>query len=81
MDSAKDMHDAAETAAAPAAAADAPPPQPLPFEPLQVDELPPGCVVVFVSHRWLGRGCPDDDKGTKLKQVRPNFAVMPSLPF
>ncbi|KAG2424532.1 hypothetical protein HXX76_014413 [Chlamydomonas incerta] len=69
MDSAKDMHDAAEAAAA----ATAPQPQPsLHFEPLQVDELPPGAVVVFVSHRWLGRGCPDDDKGTKLKQV---FAI------
>ncbi|KXZ55149.1 hypothetical protein GPECTOR_3g299 [Gonium pectorale] len=39
------------------------------FQPLPVESLPAGSVVVFVSHRWLGRGCPDDDVGTKLKQV------------
>lgn len=41
------------------------------FTPLPADELPAGSVVVFVSHRWLGNGCPDDDKGTKLQQVGP----------
>ncbi|KAG2448448.1 hypothetical protein HYH02_006340 [Chlamydomonas schloesseri] len=76
-DSAKEMHGAAGEAATPEAAptttsATAQQPQQqqsLHFQPLQVDELPPGAVVVFVSHRWLGCGCPDDDKGTKLKQV------------
>ncbi|GIM06512.1 hypothetical protein Vretimale_10811 [Volvox reticuliferus] len=39
------------------------------YQPLTVDDLPPSAVVVFVSHRWLGRGSPDDDHRTKLKQV------------
>ncbi|GLI60534.1 hypothetical protein VaNZ11_002681 [Volvox africanus] len=44
------------------------PPEPA-YQPLAVDDLPPSAVVVFVSHRWLGRGSPDDDHRTKLKQV------------
>ncbi|PNH08707.1 hypothetical protein TSOC_004736 [Tetrabaena socialis] len=41
------------------------------FRPLPVDGLPSDedSIVVFVSHRWLGNGCPDDEHGTKLKQV------------
>lgn len=31
--------------------------------------LPPGAVLVFLSHRWLGPGRPDDEQGTKTKQV------------
>ncbi|KAG2493063.1 hypothetical protein HYH03_008726 [Edaphochlamys debaryana] len=58
----------ADAAADPAAPASASSP---PFRPLPVDQAlaAEGSVVVFVSHRWLGRGCPDDDKGTKLRQV------------
>jgi hypothetical protein len=40
------------------------------FRPLTVDALPPGAMVVFVSHRWLRPRNPDDEEGTKLKQVR-----------
>ena len=39
------------------------------FEPIPVHEISPDGLVVFLSHRWLGNGCPDDDKGTKLSQV------------
>jgi len=39
------------------------------WKPVPVSELPPGSVTVFLSHRWLGNGCPDDENGTKLRQA------------
>jgi hypothetical protein len=40
-----------------------------PFTPIPIEEIGPDGYVVFLSHRWLGNGCPDDEKGTKLGQV------------
>lgn len=39
------------------------------YRPLPADGLPDDAVVVFMSHRWIGNGCPDDNEGTKLRQV------------
>lgn len=40
-----------------------------PFVPIPIEDVDSKGLVVFLSHRWLGNGCPDDDKGTKLGQV------------
>lgn len=37
------------------------------WRPTPVEKIPPGSHVLFISHRWLRPGQPDDEEGTKLR--------------
>lgn len=46
------------------------------WRPTPVEKIPPGSHVLFISHRWLRPGQPDDEHGTKLRRVEPRCCVL-----